>query len=75
MSGVLFVIYVPTKETEQKLRDRHEADQIRLEMEKKDSPLTTPEMQHIGSFSKVNLFINWFFLVFSNASHFSTQTL
>lgn len=68
MSGVLFVVHIPSKETEQKLRDSKKEAVVSEENEKgngdaggklryaseQTTPLTTPEMQRYGTFFKVS---------------------
>lgn len=69
MSGVLFVVHIPSEETEQKLRDNKKEAVIVEENEKEGdserrsrstsehtTPLTTPEMQRYGTFLQVSLF-------------------
>lgn len=64
MSGVLFVVHIPSKQTEQKLRDNKNKDTVTENHEKNigyirsdcsgnATPLTTPEMQRYGTFFKV----------------------
>lgn len=71
MSGVLFVVHIPSKETEQKLRDNKKEAVVHEENEngfgasqrksrsvsENTTPLTTPEMQRYGTFFKVSFLV------------------
>lgn len=71
MSGVLFVVYIPSKTTEERVRGKYShAEVVSTEIEKggygdnngavglDQTPLTTPEMQHrdVASKSHVSSF-------------------
>jgi len=46
MSGVLFVVYIPSRAEEQRIRERYVHDQThQLATERKQTPMSTPEMQ------------------------------
>lgn len=72
MSGVLFVVYIPSRHTEEQIRLKYgESERAVAESEKgdgdaaaadkpllkDDTPLTTPEMQHRFGGLKVSCFI------------------
>lgn len=48
-------MYIPSKQEEQRIRERYAVDQVETEMEKgKESPISTPELQRIDEFRKVS---------------------
>lgn len=67
MSGVLFVIYIPTKEVEERIRQSlgeiesiAEEDERTADTEKNEAPLSTPEMQRRESVSHLFCcFLGW----------------